>query len=54
VIGGFYLAFTFAHWREISLGRAYWMTCAVLALFNLVIVTIVLVGLALEGPTPAG
>jgi hypothetical protein len=36
VVGGFYLAFSYAHWREISLGRAYWMTCAAHALSNLV------------------
>jgi hypothetical protein len=54
VVGGFYLAFSYAHWREISLGRAYWMTCAAHALSNLVWVTMGLVGLALEGPTPAG
>ena len=36
VVGGFYIAFTYVRWREISLGSAFWMTCAVHSLGNLV------------------
>lgn len=33
---GFYLAFTYVHWRQSSLGMAYWMTVTTHALHNLV------------------
>jgi hypothetical protein len=49
IVGGFYLAFFYAHWRETSLGRAYWMTCAAHAFSNFVIVAVVLLAKGLEG-----
>jgi hypothetical protein len=36
IVSGFYIGFTYAHWRAISLRPAFWMTCAHHALHNLV------------------
>jgi hypothetical protein len=41
IAGGFYLAFFYVHWRDISLGRAFFMTCAAHASYNFVIVAAV-------------
>jgi hypothetical protein len=34
IVSGFYIAFTYAHWRTVSLRSAFWMTCAYHALHN--------------------
>ncbi len=36
VVSGFYLAFTYVRWRELSLETAVWMTCGMHAAHNLV------------------
>ncbi len=35
LLGGFYLAFTYVHWREASLRTAFWMTVGLHAAHNL-------------------
>jgi len=42
IVGGFYYAFTYTHWRRHSLGRAYWMTAAQHTLHNLAVVVILI------------
>jgi hypothetical protein len=45
VVGGFYIAFTYTHWRGVSLRSAFWMTCAYHALHNLGPAIIMLIAL---------
>ncbi|ACB75495.1 CPBP family glutamic-type intramembrane protease [Opitutus terrae] len=37
LVGGFYLSFTYTHWRTQSFRSALWMTCSMHALYNLVL-----------------
>jgi hypothetical protein len=46
VVSGFYIAFTYVHWRQISFRSALWMTTGMHAVHNLVLF---LVGLATGG-----
>lgn len=46
VIGGFYLGFTYARWREESFRSAFWMTAGMHAAHNTVIVVLMLLGRA--------
>jgi hypothetical protein len=34
IVGGFYIGFTYAQWRQVSLRSAFWMTCATHTLHN--------------------
>lgn len=43
IVSGFYLAFTYVHWRQTSFRTALWMTSGLHALHNLVAVGVVLV-----------
>ncbi len=36
-LGGILLAFTFLHWLKFSVGKAYWITCAVHFLHNVIV-----------------
>lgn len=45
LIGGFYFAFSYTHWRRESLARAYWMTTAQHAIHNTAAMAIVGVAL---------
>lgn len=47
LISGFYIAFTYVHWRETSFRAGLWMTTGVHALHNFVLIAIVLVDRAL-------
>lgn len=47
LITGFYIAFTYVHWRETSFEAGLWMTTGVHALHNFVLIAIVLVDRAL-------
>jgi hypothetical protein len=48
LVGGFYFAFTYTTWRRHSAARAYWMTTAHHALYNGLLVAVVLVLLLFE------
>jgi hypothetical protein len=48
LIGGFYFAFTFTHWRHRSLGWAFGMTLAQHTLYNAAVVLVVGVALLFE------
>jgi hypothetical protein len=41
LLGGFYIAFTYAHWRQESLRSAVWMTTGMHAMHNLVLFLVV-------------
>jgi hypothetical protein len=41
VLGGFYHAFTYAHWRETSFRSALWLTAGSHALHNLTLIAII-------------
>ncbi len=43
ILGGFYFAFVYAHWRSVSFWRAFWMTSLVHALINSAFVAIQIV-----------
>lgn len=45
LVGGFYFAFTYTHWRRQSLARAFGMTFAQHTLYNAVVAVIVVAGL---------
>lgn len=45
LIGGFYFAFSYTHWRRQSLAQAYWMTAAQHAIHNTAAMAIVAVAL---------
>ena len=44
VVGGFYIAFTYVRWREVSFRSALWMTSGSHALHNLFAMTLILHG----------
>jgi hypothetical protein len=48
LVGGFYFAFTYTTWRRHSAARAYWMTTAHHALYNGLLVALVVVLLMFE------
>lgn len=48
VISGFYIGFTYAHWRQVSLRSAFWMTTATHALHNFISMVVALVAVALD------
>ena len=49
IAGGFYLAFTYVHWREKSLAHAFWMTTATHAAGNTMVAAAVLLERHLVG-----
>ena len=44
IVSGFYIAFTYTHWRQDSVGSAYWMTTGTHALHNLALVMLIRLG----------
>lgn len=48
LVGGFYFAFTYTVWHRQSAARAFWMTTAHHAIYNGLVVVVVLVLLAFE------
>jgi hypothetical protein len=42
LVGGFYFAFTYAHWRETSRWTSFWTTWAVHTIQNIIAVTLLL------------
>lgn len=49
IAGGFYLAFTYVHWRETSLSHAFWMTTGTHAGRNTTVVAVLLLERHLVG-----